>query len=172
LDKRTRATVMAALEKFAGDDRSGGTFRARQLANHVLAAHPEITDVLAIGALTSIAQAWFRREAIRKDGRQGLLFEFFPEIRALLPVKGTWVEPNKACLQHWESLQRRLETQAATAGGRSRRIVQEFKTVRRIVRIVRWYGRGDPTVTTEEAMRRRAQFLEGRKKRRVKGTRG
>lgn len=166
MDKKTRAILMTAIRDVAESADWSGPVRANELARRVLAKHPETRDEIALHALTSIAHRWLASPV--KDARQGLLFDEFPEVRRLLPVKGAWVDPNWATLAHWEGFEARLEAKRSKAGERSKEAVQEVKTVKRIVRIVRWYGRGDPAVTTEEAMKRRAQFLESRKRKRVR----
>lgn len=171
MDKATRAIVMTAIQELAekADWKEG--VRANEIARQVLAAHPETKDELALAEGTSMVQAYFRTAAKPKDDRQGLLFDAFPAVRSFLPLKGVWADPNQVRLAQWEGFEKRMESQAAKAGERSKATVQEFKAVRRIVRIVRWYGRGDPEITTDQAMKRRAEFLESRKKRRVRTAR-
>jgi hypothetical protein len=166
MDKKTRRVLMEALDKFEVKD---SPVRAGEIAREILLAHPETKDALALNAVTSMAQNWLRRLARQRDDRQAsLLFTEFPQIRSLLPVRGAWVDPDKARLEHWERFEAQLIGQAASTKKRSKDAEQELKSVRKIARIVRWYGHGDIGVTTEDALKRRAEFLQSRKKRRTR----
>jgi hypothetical protein len=141
---------------------------AEKLMEYFQQEHPalweEIKRPLTIDFLTKLIDAEFQRNATKQDAQ--LPLPGFEGLPVLIPTgRRRWIKLENANYEQLQRFRDHYESRLTGEMKRSRIHLKMLAKIKRLTRIVAWYGRKDSTVTTEQALEKRKQFIEERRAR-------